>query len=157
VGHNEDPISLVRGTDPRSRKYERPAGVTCTFQVSTHLIECHTDEPSNILSNNPSRPEFLHQSKHFKPEVTVILCAFSLPGNTERLTGESPGQYGRGLCDTCRPDRVICDILNIPPFWHTWPVFLQHPIREVRFFDLSNCFESSPLCSQVNTAYPGKA
>jgi hypothetical protein len=91
VGHNEYPISHVRGTDARSRKYERPAGVTRTLQVSTHIIECHADDPSNILSNNPSGPEFLHHSKHFRPEVTVILCALSLPGNTERLTGEAAG------------------------------------------------------------------
>jgi len=122
VGHNEYPISHVRGTDARSRKKERPAGVTRTLQVSKHVIECQTDEASNILSNDPSGPEFLHHSKHFRPEITVVFRAFSLAGTGERLTGEATGQYGRCMFDAGFPDSVNCDILDILPSRHIGPV-----------------------------------
>ncbi len=41
--------------------------------------------PSNILSNDPRRSESLDKTPIFRPEVTVISRASSLPGNAERL------------------------------------------------------------------------
>jgi hypothetical protein len=88
VRHNEAPLSFMWGTDTASRKYERPAGVSCTFQVSNRNIEPQTNEPSNIFSKDPIGPELLHNSKHFRPEVTVIVLASTLPGCRERLAGK---------------------------------------------------------------------
>jgi hypothetical protein len=62
VGNNKASIPDVRGTNRFSRKYERPAGVTCTLQTSKRFIERHSAEPSSILSNNPTWPGLLHQS-----------------------------------------------------------------------------------------------
>jgi hypothetical protein len=55
------------------------------------LVERHIDDVSNVFSNNPSGPELVDDSKHFWPEITVIILASALPGTAERLTGESPG------------------------------------------------------------------
>jgi len=80
----------VPGTDPTSWNKERPDGITFTFQVRTTRFEFHIDDSSNILSKHPIGPELPHDSKHFRPEVTVVLLASTLPGTTERLAGESP-------------------------------------------------------------------
>jgi hypothetical protein len=85
VGYNEDSFAPVWGSDGTSRKNKRPALVACTFQVKLHNVECHLDEPSNILDNNPSGVACSHNTKHFRPEVTVIFCAALLPCVTERL------------------------------------------------------------------------
>ena len=89
VGHNPDPLPLVRGIDGTSRYTHRPDGVAETFQVSTHLVECQIDDSRHILAKEPSGPESVKAADHFRPEVTVICLACSLPGETERLAGES--------------------------------------------------------------------
>jgi hypothetical protein len=91
VGHNPNAVSSVLGSDGDSRNNKRPAGVADSFQVRKHTVEAHRDEASNILSKHPSRSDRLDSSKHRRPEVTVICLAFSLPGQTERLAGETPG------------------------------------------------------------------
>jgi hypothetical protein len=89
VGHNPDPFSLVRGIDGASWYNDRPDLVAETFQISTHLVECQVDDARHILAKEPSGPESVKAADHFRPEVTVICRASSLPGNTERLAGES--------------------------------------------------------------------
>jgi hypothetical protein len=71
---------------------ERPRGVAFQFQVSKHRVEFHSNKTTNILSNNPSGPCLMDNSKHLRPEVTVIVLASTLPGVTERLAGEAPGK-----------------------------------------------------------------
>jgi hypothetical protein len=66
--------------------------VSDAIQVSKHLVEFHADDSNNIFSNNPTGLCFLNDAQHFRPEVTVIFLASSLPGVTERLAGEAPGK-----------------------------------------------------------------
>jgi hypothetical protein len=89
VGNNTYPVSPVRGIDGTSRNNKRLAGVPDAFQVRKHLVDRHTDDSSNILTNNPSGPEFFDNTQHFRPEETVIFLASSLPGDRKRLAGES--------------------------------------------------------------------
>jgi len=79
----------VRGIDGASWNNERFDFVTFTFQVRMHLVECHVDDASNILTNDPTRLGLAYDSEHFRPEVAVIILASSLPGNGEWLAGES--------------------------------------------------------------------
>jgi hypothetical protein len=71
---------------------ERPRSVAFQFQISKHRVEFHADETANILSNDPSGPRLMDDSKHLRPDRTVIFLASSLPGVTERLAGEPPGK-----------------------------------------------------------------
>ena len=91
MGQNCDSISFVRGIDAASRNNKRLPGVADVFQVSKHLVECQIDDSRHILTKYPSWLELLYDSKHFRPEVTVIVLASVLPGNGEWLTGESAG------------------------------------------------------------------
>ena len=91
VGNNAHPVSFVRGIDTASWNKETLDFVAFAFQVKKHLVECQIDDPRHILTNDPSGVEFLYDSKHFMPEVTVIVLASLLPGNGEGLTRESAG------------------------------------------------------------------
>ena len=91
VGNNRDPVSAVRCIDGTSWKYKRFCGVSRIFQVRQHRVECQPDDSSNVLTNDPSGPDLLYNSKHLRPEITVIFPASSLPGNRERLAREPSG------------------------------------------------------------------
>ena len=77
----------MRGIDGTSRNNERLAGVAEGFQVSKTAVEFHTDETSNILTNDPSGPDSRDNPAHLRPEVAVIRLAKSLPGVREGLAG----------------------------------------------------------------------
>jgi hypothetical protein len=75
----------VRGVNGASWNNKRPAGVALSLQVRKHVIEAHADVTSNVLSNDPSGPEFSHEPTKFRPEVAVIFLASALPGCGKRL------------------------------------------------------------------------
>ncbi|BFH12745.1 hypothetical protein J6TS7_64650 [Paenibacillus dendritiformis] len=58
VGHNEDSISSIRGTDGTSRNNNRLRGVTDAFQVNKHIVEPQSDVTSNVFTNKPTGPDF---------------------------------------------------------------------------------------------------
>jgi hypothetical protein len=91
VGHNGNSVPFVRGIDTASWNKETLDFVTFRFQVRKHRVECQIDDSKHIFTNDPSGLKFSYDSKHFRPEVTVIFLASSLPGNRERLTRESSG------------------------------------------------------------------
>lgn len=62
VGHDENPVSSVRGIDAASWNNKRPDGVADGFQVRKHRVESQVDDPNNILSNNPRGPEFFNNA-----------------------------------------------------------------------------------------------
>jgi hypothetical protein len=94
VGTNPDPISTVRGTDGRSRKYNWWGNfVTRSFQVSVHRGEESSSVVSNkavnILAHDEMGFDSHHDSKHFRPEPAGVSCSFSTPSDTRRLARES--------------------------------------------------------------------
>jgi hypothetical protein len=85
VGNNPDPVASVRCVNGDSRNNKRPCGVACAFQVRKHLVEAQCDVASNVFSKHPSGPEFFDKPQILRPEVAVIIRAFTLPGVTEWL------------------------------------------------------------------------
>lgn len=83
----------MRRIDGTSRYTDRPDGVVECFQISTHLVECQSDDARHILTNEPSGPECFETSNNFWPEIAVILIASTLPGTTERLAGEPAADH----------------------------------------------------------------
>ena len=49
----------------------------------------HCGEASNVLTNDPSGPDFVNSAEHLRPEVTRIVRASSLPCVGKRLAGEA--------------------------------------------------------------------
>lgn len=91
VGHDCKSVSLVRSADAASWNHKRPCGVAFTFQVRKHIVERQIEDVSNILSNDPSGPQLVDNSKHLRPEVAVIALASALSGFGEGLAREAAG------------------------------------------------------------------
>jgi hypothetical protein len=117
VGNDPYPVPSVRGVDGASWNNKRLHFVTFSFQVRNTLIEPHADEPINILTNTPMGLCLRYNPEHFRPERTVILLAFSLPGIGKGLTRKSSGENKRPL--SCP---VKC--LDVVMYRHSWEVFL---------------------------------
>lgn len=84
------------GIDGTSRNSKRLDGVTDGLQVKNAIVEFHLDDARHVLTNNPSGPALFDNSKHVRPEVTVICRASLLPGDTEWLARKSACEQ----CDT---------------------------------------------------------
>jgi hypothetical protein len=103
VGHSPNSVSSVRCVNGASWNNKRPCGVTLSLQVKKHVVEAHADVPSNVLSNDPSGPEFSHEPTKFRPEMAVIFLASSLPGG------------GKWLAWVSAANNVNCSV-NVGPF-----------------------------------------
>ena len=90
VSHNPHPVPPVRGIDGASRNNKRFRGVALVFQVSNTIVEFHVDDASNVFANNPSWLNFFDDSKHFRPEITVICLSLPFTCLTKGLTGKTP-------------------------------------------------------------------
>jgi hypothetical protein len=91
VAANPEARPPVIASDGTSRNLQRRGDVVAKGrQVSHHLVERHACELRHVLSQDPSGPEFGHNSAHLRPEVTVVCRArtASTGGLGEGLTGE---------------------------------------------------------------------
>ena len=131
VGNNPDPVPPVRGVDGTSRNNKRAAGVAECFQVRKHIVEAHADVPSNILSNDPSGPEFTDKAAILRPEVAVIFLAPSLPGGGERLAWISAANNVNWANVTS------IQFAHVSVNSNSWPMLRQHPSREL--LNLAEC------------------
>jgi len=73
--------------DGTSWNNERPAGVACNFQVREYGVEAEFNMATNILGNDPSRPELSNESIHLWPEMSRVRCAALVAGDAEGLAG----------------------------------------------------------------------
>jgi hypothetical protein len=123
MSQDPDPVSPVVGTDGASWNKKYLLLISFAFQVSQHTVEPHIDVPSNIFCNDPSGPDLLDKSEKFRPEVTVICLAFSLPGNAKWLAGIAPANKSNV------PDPVFfklfsCECSNVIVLRHVGPVLV---------------------------------
>src|SRR5690606_2353162 len=155
VGHDEDPFPFVRGADARSWNKERPAGVTFTFQVRKYIVEAQRDMPSNILSNDPSGPQLPNKSKHFRPEVTVIRLASSLPGCGERLARvSSANKVNCSIIHHPIPLQSLpCQFPHVLVYRHPRPVAGQHPAAVGFNLAEGRRLDPGPFRRQSDAAY----
>jgi hypothetical protein len=89
ASNDPDAVSSVRRVDGDSRNNERPRGVADGFQVSQHIVECQRDDPSNVLTKDPSGSRECNNFAHCRPEVTVVSLCKLFPCVAEGLAGES--------------------------------------------------------------------
>tara|TARA_R110000823_G_C15877679_1_gene494741 strand:- start:511 stop:930 length:420 start_codon:yes stop_codon:yes gene_type:complete len=138
----------VRGVEGASWNNKRPAGVALSFQVRKHVVEAHADVASNVLSNDPSGPEFSHEPTKFWPEVAVIFLAPSLPCNTKGLA-RIPSANNVNWSNVCS-----LQFPHVPMDWNIRPMFCQYLTR--KFFNLAkgNRFKSAcSLKAEAKSAY----
>jgi hypothetical protein len=150
LSNNPHPVSSVRGIDGTSRYNKRPDFVADTLQVRYTLVEAHIDEASNILANDPTRPELVNDTEHFRPEVTVIFRAPALPGNGERLTGEPPTDKVNWF------EVVFPDFFDIPIPFYIRPMFGENLVAEIVDFNLPLDRHTSTFKAEVKATDAGK-
>jgi hypothetical protein len=142
----------MRGIDGTSWNNKRLDFVPDAFHVSRHLAECHTDEASNIFTNDPSWPDFRYNPEHCRPEVAVIVLALLLPGNGKRLTGETATNEVNGINSIC-PESFGCDCSHVVINWHSRKILSQHGLRVRLDFAECNSLHASPVQSKEKPAY----
>jgi hypothetical protein len=89
VGNNPDSVTSMGCADGASWNNKWLHGVAFTFQVNLRAGECQINEVSNVFTNDPRGLCLLYDSKHFWPEIAVVLRSFFSSGNAEWLAGES--------------------------------------------------------------------
>jgi len=151
VGHNEDPLPPVRGTDACSRNNQRPAGVACCFQVRKHVVERQLDDSRHILTKNPSGSHLGNEAEHLWPEMAVIALASSPSGHTEWLARESATDEG-DLMNACCLQRGLRDTVNVLPDGNAGPVRPEHLTRKLSILDKADRAETRTLCGQIDAA-----
>jgi hypothetical protein len=137
----------VPGVDGTSWNNKRPRGVAECLQVRKHFVEAQTDVPSNILSKHPSGPEFFDKTAHFRPEVTVIFRASTLPGCTEWLAGVSSANKVNWS------NIFATQLPHVFKLGNIRPVFLKYSTAKRVDFTLGNNGHPSPLQANVHPAY----
>jgi hypothetical protein len=140
----------VRGIDRTSRNIKRLRGVPDTFQVRKHFVEAQPDQPRNILSNDPSGPEFRHNSEHFRPEMAVILLASLLPGDTERLAGEPSANNVNWF------EVVRSDFSHVSVSLDVGPMLFEDSVAEVIYLHLPFALHSGTFEAKVETTDTGE-
>src|SRR5258706_13491285 len=84
VGNNPYSVPPMRRPDGTSWNNRRCRGVTGVVQISQYGVEAESNVSSNVLANDPSRPEFSNESMPFRPEVARAALR---SGDAERLAG----------------------------------------------------------------------
>jgi hypothetical protein len=129
VGNNPESFASMRGADACSWNIERPDFVTFSFQVRTHSLEDHAvldvSKAFDIFSNNPPRGKLLDDSKHNRPEVSVVIGSCLFACDRERLARETSCDDIGKLNSVCN-EFFFCDFFDIVIYLNSFPVFLQH-------------------------------
>jgi hypothetical protein len=140
----------VWGSDGTSRDNKRLDFVTDTLQVRYTFVESHIDEAVNILTNDPTGPDFRYDTEHFRPECTVIFLALSLPGNAERLAGETSAYKVNWF------EVVFSDIPDISIAFYMRPMLGKDFVAEGVDFDLPYDLHPGTFKTKIKTTDTGK-
>ena len=79
----------------------------------------HSGDSSNVLTNDPSGPDFVNSPQHLRPEVTLVLSSPPFSGIGKRLAGKASGEdinLSSPLCEICLCDVFITLGLGKPVF-----------------------------------------
>src|ERR1700722_3678160 len=123
----------MRCPDGTSRNNERPAGGVRSVQVREYGVEAAFNVATNVLANDPSRPDFSYESIHFRPEMARIGLASLFAGNAEWLAGIASAD------DVDRSDAVmmqspLVELSDVVVDWCAGPVPVEHtPAERVDF------------------------
>jgi hypothetical protein len=113
--------------------------VAAGFQIIKHLVECHWDEARNIFTKDESGSEFVNNPQHFRPEVTVICRALSLPGNGKRLARESSANKVNWL-KVC-----VSALSHVSELWDVGPVCCEDSLTVFIYLHLPRAFHACSL------------
>jgi hypothetical protein len=125
----------MRGIDGASWNNKWDGAVSDAFQVRKAALEAHpvVNKASDIFANDPSTLYSFNNSQHFRPEISVILCASPLPGNGEGLARKTPA-------DEVNSSKSICvDGSDVVIDRDVGPVLSQDGLAELVLLTKGNC------------------
>ena len=89
MGNNPYAVPPMRRPDGASWNNKRRCGVAFRCQVIEYGVETEFNVSSNILANDPSRPDFSYEAIHLRPEVARVGFPELLSCGAEGLAGIS--------------------------------------------------------------------
>ena len=119
--------------------------------VSAYPAFDHSGEASNILTDNPSGPDFVNSPQHLRPEVTVVVSSFSLAGIGKRLAREASGED----VNPSAPFREVCfgDVFITLAFRK--PVFQNAPPEGI-YLAMESVLPAKHCSCHLRATNPGK-
>ena len=149
VGHNEDPLSDVRGTK-RGSRYNLPLRVIPEAgKVVENFVKPFGAESPNVLAHNVSGSKVANKAGKLRPEPPLVRLGFAFPGEADGLAGEpSNKDVWSGCTRAERLDvRVARDVR---------PMFSEDPLAIRINLALPQTAHTSTLESEVEPPNPGK-
>jgi hypothetical protein len=121
VGHDEDSVSKVRGTNGR-RWYAFPFEVVPDGgQIGGNLSESESKQPWDVFQQHPSGSNQAKASRDVRPEMPWVVGASSRAGVAEWLARESTANKVGAF------NGAPVDGGDVAQVGHAGPVFRQHP------------------------------
>jgi hypothetical protein len=151
VSHNPDPVSFVRGIDTARWNNKRPAGVSFSLQCREYFVETEFNVSTNILANDPSRPQLSYKSMHFWPEMSRVFFASLTTCNAERLTGipSNDDVWNNSICS----ELVSGELFDITVDWCVWPMVFEDTSAVGFNFAECDCFKSGFFEANAKSSY----
>ena len=89
MGNNPYAVPPMRRPDGASWNDNRRRGVARSFRVIEYGVETEFNMATNVLANDPSRPDLSYESMHFWPEMARVVYSALFAGDAERLAREA--------------------------------------------------------------------
>ncbi len=148
MGHDEDALPSVGGSDVVSTHHERPDGVAESLQVFDDPVSAESAEARDVLSQHPSGPCCLDEAAKLGPEPPFVPVSSSRPGNANWLARKSSAEKIVG--------RQLAHAPHVAPSGDGGPMLLEDPPAVGIDLDLSDASHSGPLESEVDPPDSGE-
>jgi len=150
VGNNPNSLALVRRTETTSWKHKRDDLVAKILQTGAYFLESPSSvvrrDSTNVLSDDPAWPDFNHDSKHFRPEVTSVCLAFFL----SRL---AKGLAGKAAANDVNACKVLCSYIpDVAVKRNAGEILSQHCSAVRLYLDHPRRGDAQRLESEVESA-----
>lgn len=123
VGHNPDPVPLVRGADGGSWNTVPLRVIPERGKVLKHVPESFRPESRHVLQQDISGSKVPNETGHMRPEPARVVLR-------EALTGEGDGLTGESGSDEIDSRSSFSEKSHIPEVGHVGPVSGEHAAGE---------------------------
>lgn len=110
---------------------------------------------SNVLANDPSRPDFSYEAIHFRPEVARIVVAALFSGDAKRLAGIAAADKVNSV-DMFMVKSPFCELFDVIVDRRSWPVLRKHLLAERFDFAESEGFHPGSFQAKGEPTDAGK-
>jgi hypothetical protein len=147
VGHNPDPVPLVRGANGRSRNAVPLRVIPDRGQASEYAVESSSKESWDVLHDDVSGSKLANDSEHLEPKTRPFAVESSPEAESaDVLAGEAAGDDVNGR---------DCLGVDVPDVWHAKhvrPVLLKNSEGVRVELALPQAAHTRPLEAEIEAA-----